>query len=1450
MKRSIAILLMLIMMIPPMALPAEAAALVQADSVISIHTDKQMVAAGDEVTVTVDIQNITDCSTLDLGLVYDKEYLTVASAEDLSYPNVRGYFGAIMANHEGAIRAEVSEELQGRTAVILTAAHPENCLKVSEGTILSVKFTVQKDAPAPGIPLQLALSMSNMYSDKEIRHTIQVVNTHLATANPEKTVSSVALTQGPTKTRYVQGQALDLAGGRLLVTYSDQSTQEVLLSSAQVTQYGFNRLGAQTVKATYAGYEVSFEINTVANALSSISIGKVPTKIEYTPDVTKLDESGGILLLHYSGSIIKTLAMTNAAVTLSGFQPNVMGVQTIQVEYGGFQTAYDIAVVKKALSKIDVRTPMVCGTCGAEWSAFQLIRAAEDAKSEETEKIDPSTLVFYERQEYIANAENHVTCLSNTCEGTTFSTKMRTLYFLDELFDVENATLFVTYKDKTTEEMPMDLKMVKFNSSFPTTQTVEVVYGTKTALIKNVRTKKKVATEVVILQKPDKVIYVQGQLFDPTGGIIKVTYNNGVEEVLPMASEGVEFSSTDLNALGYQRIYVTYWSKKTYFDVRVIARAVEKIELDQNAPSTYVEGQSYHPNIALAVTYNDGSKETRNLSDNGVEVVGYDPNLVGDQLVKVTFGGKECFWPITVVKKVVTKLEIVGTLPTTILEGKDLKTALEGCTLTATYNDGEVEQEIKILPEMIEWNSAVGTQAVTLSYKEGTATFEIIVCQKSLIGIEVEGVEKQYLLGEPLNRSVGQITLIYDNDTKEYIEFSDENVSVQGFRSDAEGQYTVTVEYAGFRDTYIATVYMEVLSISVTPPAKTAYIEGEPLDLTDGVVHIIHSNGTDEQPLSLSMLSGYDPEQLGEQTITVSLGGATDTFTVNVRAKELVKITVSPETFDHKEWEELVIPPVEVTAWYDNNTFEPITEDIDIAVYDSYVTYTYKGKTAQLNINVIQTAPTHIGWATAPEKLTYVVGEPLLKDGSIYVYYNNPNKLDELLLTDENVVVDGDTSTVGLQTVYVQYKNLSALRYEINVVPLAVETVEITNKPEKLEYLEGQPLDLAGGTVLVTYNNKEAVPMAMTDFGITVSGYNPDQSGEQTITIDCGGKTAEFTVNVRAKTALSITVSTLPQTAYIEGKETALNLAGGKLTVHFDNDTHPELDLSVATLSGFKSEVGTHTITVEYQGLQTQFDITVSPKAITHIAIAAMPTKVMYRQGVERFDPKGGKITVYYNNDKQEELALSTATVSGFSNLFAGDVTLTATYGGKKVQFKVLILAENPFADVKVIDYFEIPVLWAVTLGLTNGTDATHFSPTANCTRGQIVTFLWRAAGEPEPQSANNPFTDVKSNQYYYKAVLWAVENGITNGMGNNQFKPDDTCTRGQVVTLLHRAKGKPAASGTIAFTDVKKGEYYYEAVLWAVQNGITTGMSATKFEPNTTCTRGQIVTFLYREYK
>ena len=200
-----------------------------------------------------------------------------------------------------------------------------------------------------------------------------------------------------------------------------------------------------------------------------------------------------------------------------------------------------------------------------------------------------------------------------------------------------------------------------------------------------------------------------------------------------------------------------------------------------------------------------------------------------------------------------------------------------------------------------------------------------------------------------------------------------------------------------------------------------------------------------------------------------------------------------------------------------------------------------------------------------------------------------------------------------------------------------------------------------------------------------------------------------------------------------------------------------------------------------------------------------------------------------------------------------GDGKYTFTMPAGKVEVKATFMEDNSmlnfFYDVPNNAYFYEAVKWAVENGITTGVGNDLFAPEQPCTRAQIVTFLWRAAGSPAPKNMSC-FTDVPADAFYAKAVAWAVENGITGGTGDGKFSPDATCTRAQAVTFLYRASGAPAVSGNAAFSDVATNAYYEAAVKWAEKNGITGGIGGGLFGSDNNCTRAQIVTFLYRNYQ
>ena len=285
-----------------------------------------------------------------------------------------------------------------------------------------------------------------------------------------------------------------------------------------------------------------------------------------------------------------------------------------------------------------------------------------------------------------------------------------------------------------------------------------------------------------------------------------------------------------------------------------------------------------------------------------------------------------------------------------------------------------------------------------------------------------------------------------------------------------------------------------------------------------------------------------------------------------------------------------------------------------------------------------------------------------------------------------------------------------------------------------------------------------------------------------------------------------------------------------ELTVTDNKFTMPEGAVTVSAVFARRSSSSTYPITVKDSKNGSASSSHKSASSGTTVTITVMPDKGYTLETLTVTDKNGKEVKLTEKNGKY-----------------------TFTMPASKVEIKATFMDGNAmlnyFVDVKANDYFYDAVLWAAQKGITSGTDAVHFTPDGVCSRAQAVTFLWRAAGSPAPKSVSMPFTDVPKGSYYEMAVLWAVENGITKGTSDTTFSPDATCSRAQIVTFLWRSQKSPAVGSLNPFTDVSANAYYTDAVLWAVEENITKGTTATTFSPDTDCTRAQIVTLLYRAY-
>jgi len=436
-------------------------------------------------------------------------------------------------------------------------------------------------------------------------------------------------------------------------------------------------------------------------------------------------------------------------------------------------------------------------------------------------------------------------------------------------------------------------------------------------------------------------------------------------------------------------------------------------------------------------------------------------------------------------------------------------------------------------------------------------------------------------------------------------------------------------------------------------------------------------------------------------------------------------------------------------------------------------------------------------------------------------------------LNDYDTTYLNKPSTINKASVAVSGGNISG-NLQVNAnTELSVSGGSFSQSVER-KYLDqslNAELKRTGGETPYSYYPDVAAAAAAAQPGDTVTDLKATTELKVTLTMKYNdGATADITYNVASGTTI-----TLPTPAHRSGYTFNGWYDGSKFYAagaSYKVSATATLNASWSYISSGSSSYDP-TYSVSTPSKTENGSVTVSPKSAS----------------------KGDTVTVTVKPDSGYVLETLTVTDKNGNELTLkdkGNGKYTFTMPAGKVEVKATFMEDNSvlnfFYDVPNDAFFYEAVKWAVKSGVTNGLSDTMFGPYESCTRAQIVTFLWRAAGSPEPKTASS-FTDVSASAYYAKAVAWAVENGITNGMTETTFAPDATCTRGQSVTFLHRAL-KGTASGSANFTDVKPDAFYADAVSWAVKNDVTNGTSNTTFSPNADCTRAEIVTFLYRAYQ
>ena len=637
-----------------------------------------------------------------------------------------------------------------------------------------------------------------------------------------------------------------------------------------------------------------------------------------------------------------------------------------------------------------------------------------------------------------------------------------------------------------------------------------------------------------------------------------------------------------------------------------------------------------------------------------------------------------------------------------------------------------------------------GNAVITATTEDGayTAECEISVVERKVESIEIieEPIKTTYIQNyEGLDVTGGKIRLTYNDETTEEIDMTKDMVS--GFDNTTLGPQTLTVTYEGNTAIFEVTIIeKELVSIEIAQqPNKTTYIQNyEDLDVTGGKIRLTYNDGTTEEiDMAKEMIIGFDNTEVGPQTLTVTYEGKTTTFEIAVLEKALnkIEITQMPNKVTYiQNYEELDVTGGKIRLTYNDET----TEEIDMTTgmvtnFDNTVlgpktlTVTYGEKSTTFEVTIVEKELVSIEIAQQPTKKTYIQNyeELDVTGGKIRLIYNDETT-EEMNMTKEMVTGFSNT-TLGPKTLTVSYGGQQTT-FQVSIVAKELVRIEIAQQPNKTTYIQNyEELDVTAGKIRLIYNDETTEEIDMTEDMVT--GFDNTIVGPQTLTVSYEGENANFEITIEEKTLEKIEIIAEPnKKTYIQNYE-ELDVTGGKIRLIYNDETTEEIDMTEDMVTGFdNTQLGPQTLTVNYEGKTTTFEIVILAKVLNKIEISQMPNKMTYIQNYEELDVTGGKIRLTYNDETTAEMNMTTGMVTGFSNTTLGPKTLTVSYGGQQTTFQVTIIekelvkieiAQQPTKKTYIQNYEELDV----TGGKIRLTYNDETTAEMNMTTGMVTGF-------------------------------------------------------------------------------------------------------------------------------
>ena len=1071
----------------------------------------------------------------------------------------------------------------------------------------------------------------------------------------ENEISKVTITK-PTKTEYNHGDQIDLTGGKITLTYTDGTTKEEPITSATITEkdggapnmsptseeYGSGNTVSKTLTFKYTTQNgvtgtVDYPI-TIKDYIKSITMHTTPTKTKYNVN-DALDVTNGEIKIIKASGIAEIKELTEELVsgfdsskentalplTVSYTENGITKTTTFTVSVEDQVTAIRINKTPKTKYKYNENLDLSEGqleiTKGSGTTTIP-ITSNMVTGYDKTKLGDQELTVTYggKTKKYTVNVKDYVTGISITPNAITGTYNDE----IEKLINDNDISYTVTYA-KAGAKSPVALTesmVTGYNKTSLTDQNLTVTYTDQDTnsytngktFTTNLSVKLENEISKVTITKPTKTEYNHGDQIDLTGGKITLTYTDGTTKEEPITSATI--TEKDGGALNMNPTI-----------------------------SEYGKDNKVSKTLTLKYTASNG--------------------IIGTTS-----------YPITITNTI--QSVAIETLPTKVKYNVKETLDTTGGKLKITRATGTTEI-IDITKEMISGfdSSKENTKLpLTISYTENgitkTTTFTVSVEDPITSMVMKTTPKTEYKYGEPLDLSTGVITVVRPSGTEEK-QITEEMVT--GYEPTKIGAQELTITYGGQELKYKVNVKDYITGIILTPPTKVKYEYGEALDLTGGNVQEVMASGVTTSKVALTdsqiTISGYNPKQEGAQTIDVTYKGQKEQFGVIVENNiQSIIMKTTPKT-EYRYGEPLNIAGGTIETIRSNGAKETI--NITSSMVTGYnpnkigkqkITVTYKDKTTSYEVDVkdyIEDID-----IVKPNKLVYKIGEKIdLTDGKVKPIMASKTATTPVAMTNPEVQIEGfDTSTEGAKTIKVTYKGYTKT-FGITVID-QTKSMTIKTLPNKLEYNYGESLDLTGGTLEFKKGNETQIINITQDM---ITGYNSKEIGNQTLTVTYQGLTQEFIVNVKDYIA-KLEIEKPKKIDYEYGEN--LDLTGGKLSIiTASGKVDEKIDITLAMVSGYdKIKEGIQTITVEYKGLQGEFQVSVKDK-IKAIALNNEPNKINYKNG-EAIDITGATINIVKSSGIKT-IPVTYDMISGYNPQNSGLQVVTVTYEGFKTKFLVSV---------------------------------------------------------------------------------------------------------------------------------------------------------------------------------